>query len=177
MISYCSRHCPVGKCTYLWARALVHRRTTRQQIAIQSLITASNRHCSRSYSNSAEPHYARRPKVHQYQRNYWYRALHPICQPGTSWFTRYIGDPCDRPDTWALYFPWYILWRSLSLSASHTYVNISVSHRYKLICTLHRTINLLPLVCCTPTSDTIHRRIARHPLKESYVEQLYTQPR
>jgi hypothetical protein len=21
------------------------------------------------------------------------------CQPGTSWFTRYIDDPCYRPDT------------------------------------------------------------------------------
>jgi hypothetical protein len=37
---------------------------------------------------------------------------------------------------------------------SYTYVYIHVSHVYKLACTLHRTINLLPLVCCTPTSDS-----------------------
>jgi hypothetical protein len=49
MTFYYSRHCPVGKCTYLWARAPVHdQNTTRQQIAIQSLITASNWHCSRT---------------------------------------------------------------------------------------------------------------------------------
>jgi WD40 repeat protein len=37
---------------------------------------------------------------------------------------------------------------------SCTYAYIHVSHVYKLACTLHRTINLLPLVCCTPTSDS-----------------------
>jgi hypothetical protein len=37
---------------------------------------------------------------------------------------------------------------------SCTYVYIHVSYVYKLACTLHRTINLLPLVCCTPTSDS-----------------------
>jgi hypothetical protein len=43
-----------------------------------------------------------------------------------------------------------------TLSTSYTYVYIPVSHVYKLACTLHRTINLLPLVCCTPTSDISH---------------------
>jgi hypothetical protein len=38
---------------------------------------------------------------------------------------------------------------------SYTYVYIPVSHVYKLACTLHRTINLLPLVYCTPTSDIV----------------------
>jgi hypothetical protein len=37
---------------------------------------------------------------------------------------------------------------------SYTYVYIHVSYVYKLACTLHRTINPLPLVCCTPTSDS-----------------------
>jgi hypothetical protein len=36
---------------------------------------------------------------------------------------------------------------------SYTYVYIHVSHVHKLACTLHRTIKLLPLVCCTPTSN------------------------
>jgi hypothetical protein len=40
MAFYCSRHCPVGKCTYLGAWSSYNRTTT--QIAIQSLITASD---------------------------------------------------------------------------------------------------------------------------------------
>jgi hypothetical protein len=40
---------------------------------------------------------------------------------------------------------------------SCTYVYIHVSYVYKLACTLHRTINLLPLVCSTPTSDIARR--------------------
>jgi predicted P-loop ATPase/GTPase len=43
-------------------------------------------------------------------------------------------------------------------------VYIPVSHVYKLACTLHRTINLLPLVCCTLTSD-----ISRVTLAPSYI--------
>jgi hypothetical protein len=37
---------------------------------------------------------------------------------------------------------------------SCTYVYIHVSHVYKLACILYRITNLLPLVCCTPTSDS-----------------------
>jgi hypothetical protein len=74
-------------------------------------------------------------------------------QPGTSWSTRYTDDPCHRSDTWALYFPVPSMTFTITLLTSYTYVYIHVSHVYKLTCTLRRTIKLLPLVCCTPTSD------------------------
>jgi hypothetical protein len=54
---------------------------------------------------------------------------------------------------------------------SYTYVYIYVPHVYKLACTLHRTINLLPLFCCTPTSDIIVLLVMLRPLMRD--RQLY----
>jgi hypothetical protein len=79
-----------------------------------------------------------------------------VCQPGISWSTRYTGDPCYRPDTWALYFLVTSMMFTVTPLTSYTYVYICISHVYKLAGTLYRTINLLPLFCCTPTSDRVY---------------------
>jgi hypothetical protein len=74
--------------------------------------------------------------------------LAPLGSPGTSVI------PVIGPIPEALYLLVPAMTFAVTPLMSYTYVYIPVSHVYKLACTLHRIINLLPLVCCTPTSDT-----------------------
>jgi hypothetical protein len=51
---------------------------------------------------------------------------------------------------------------TVALLTSYTYVYIHVSHVYKLACTFHRTLNLLPLVHVCP--------VLRHPTLRTWPE-------
>jgi hypothetical protein len=74
--------------------------------------------------------------------------LAPLGSPGTSVI------PVIGPIPEALYLLVPAMTFTVTPLMLYTYVYIPVSHVYKLACTLHRIINLLPLVCCTPTFDS-----------------------